>query len=268
MNIPMIISSVNTSKGELRYAKCCTGPRSLVMLPGVSVSSILNSAAAVETAYQAFDGKYTIYLFEYPREYPEGAEIEYIAEQIAEAIGALELKDCCLLGVSFGGMAAQVLLAEHPEFFVSAVLGATIARLTEASPKTISRWHTLASNGDVRSLNLALYDAIYSDEFQIKSAGAIRKALDVGNEKDCSVMAIHTGMILRADLRAYAQKIRTPTLVIGSKIDRVFAWEDVTETARLIGCGSFFYEESGHAFFDEEPDFKRKALEYYDRSEN
>ena len=80
-------------------------------------------------------------------------------------------------------------------------------------------------------------------------------------------MAIHTGMILRADLREYAQKIKTPTLVIGAKTDHVFDYEDVAETARLIGCGSFFYEESGHAVFDEEPDFKRKALEYYDRSE-
>ena len=267
MDISMTISSITTSKGELRYAKCCSGPRPLIMLPGVSVTSVLGSAAAVETAYQAFDGKYTIYLFEYPNEYPDGAEIKYIADILAEAIQHLELNNCCLLGASFGGMVGQVLLAEHPELFVSAVFGSTVSRVTEASPKTISRWHTIASNKDVRTLNMAFYDAVYSDEYQIKYAEPIRKVLDNGNEDDCSTMAVHTGMILRADLREYAQKIKTPTLVVGAKTDHVFSYRDVSETAHLIGCKSFFYEESGHAVFDEEPGFKQKVLEHYAASE-
>ena len=181
----MMISSVNTTKGKVRYAQCCSGPRPLIMLPGVSVTSVLGSAAAVETAYQSFDGKYTIYLFEYPREYPEGAEIEYIADILAEAIHHLELKNCYLLGVSFGGMVGQILLAEHPEFFVSAVLGSTIAKLTEASPKTISRWHTIASSANVKTLNLSFYETVYSDEFQSKFAEPIQKAQDNGNQNDC-----------------------------------------------------------------------------------
>lgn len=236
------------------------------MLPGVSISSVLDSAAAVETAYQSFDGKYTIYLFEYPREYPDGEDITYIADILAEAIHRLELKNCYLLGASFGGMVGQVLLAEHPEHFVSAVLASTIAHLTEVSPKTISRWNTIAANKDVRTLNLAFYDAVYSDEYQIKFAEPIRKVLDNGNEKDCLIMAIHTEMMLRADLRAYDKKIKTPTFVIGATNDRVFSIEDVSEVADLIGCKSFFYEGSSHAVFDEEPDFKQRVLEHYDTS--
>ena len=264
----MIISSITTSKGELRYAKCCSGPRALIMLPGVSVTGVLGNAAAVETAYQLFDDKYTIYLFEYPKEYPDGAEIKYIADILAEAIQRLELKNCCLISASFGGMVAQVLLAEHPELFVSAVFASTISRLTESSPKTISRWHTIASNKDVRTLNLAYYDAVYSDEYQIKYAEPIRKVLDNGNENDCSTMAILTGMILWADLRAYAQKIKTPTLVVGAKNDHVFSYQDVSEVAHLLGCKSFFYEGSSHAAFEEEPDFKQRALEHYAATEN
>ena len=259
----MMISSVNTTKGEVRYAQCCSGPRPLIMLPGVSVTGVLGSAAAVETAYQSFDGKYTIYLFEYPKAYPDGAEIPYIADILAEAIHHLELKNCCMLGVSFGGMVGQVLLAKHPELFVSAVLGSTVSRLTEASPKTIARWHAIASDLDVRSLNLAFYDAVYSEEYQRKYAEPIRKALDQGNENDCSTVAIHTGMILRADLRVYALKIKTPTLVIGTKTDHVFSDRDVSEVAHLVGCKPFFYEKAGHAVFDEEPDFKHRALDHF-----
>lgn len=233
------------------------------MLPGVSVTSVLGSAAAVETAYQSFDGKYTIYLFEYPKAYPDGAEIPYIADILAEAIHHLELKNCYMLGVSFGGMVGQVLLAKHPELFVSAVLGSTVSRLTEASPKTIARWHAIATNRDIRSLNLAFFDAVYSEEYQIKYAEAIRKALGSGNENDCSIVAIHLGMILRADLRAYAQKIKTPMLVMGAKTDHVFSDKDVSEVAHLVGCEPFFYENAAHAVFDEEPDFKRRALEHF-----
>ena len=263
---PMTISSITTSKGDLRYAECCSGPRILIMLPGVSVTSVLDSAAAVEKAYQSFDGKYTIYLFEYPREYPDGEGITYIADILAEAIHMLNLKNCYLLGASFGGMVGQVLLAEHPELFVSAVLASTIAQLTEVSPKTISRWNTIASNKDVRTLNLAFYDAVYSDEYQIKFAEPIRKILENGNEKDCLIMAIHTEMILQADLRSYDKKIKTPTLVVGATNDHVFSYKDVSEVANLIGCKSFFYDGSSHAVFDEEQDFKQRVLEHYDTS--
>ena len=72
--------------------------------------------------------------------------------------------------------------------------------------------------------------------------------------------------MLRADLRAYARSISTPTLVTGAKIDRVFDCEDVSEVARLAGCESFFYEGSGHAVFDERPDFQQRALEYFERT--
>ena len=124
-------------------------------------------------------------------------------------------------------------------------------------------WQMMLYENDKATID----DAVYSDEYQIKYAEPIRKVLDNGNEDDCSTMAVHTGMILRADLREYAQKIKTPTLVVGAKTDHVFSYRDVSETAHLIGCKSFFYEESGHAVFDEEPGFKQKVLEHYAASE-
>ena len=262
----MTISSVHTSKGEVRYAKCCSGPRNMIMLPGVSVTSVLGSAAAVETAYESFNGKYTIYLFEYPGNYPEGAEIGYLADMLAEAIRLLELKNCCLFGASFGGMLGQVLLAEYPELFVSAALSSTVARITDASPDTIRRWHEVALLGDVRTLNLAFYDAVYSDEYQMKFAEPIRKALDNGSKTDCRVMAEHTGMILRADLRANDRKIKIPTLMIGANQDHVFSIEDISQTAQLIGCKTVLYDEYSHAVFDEAPDFKQKILDHFEES--
>ena len=260
----MMISSVNTSEGEVRYAECCSGPKPLVMMPGVSVTSVLGSAAAVEAAYKALDGTYTIYLFEYPGKYPEGAEIPYIADMMAEAIKALGLKDCCLLGASFGGMVGQVMLAEHPELFTSAVVCSTIAKLTDASPKTISRWHRIASDKDVRTLNLAFFDAVYSDEYQLKYAELIRKVLDNGNENDCRIMAAHTGMILRADLRPYDRKIKTPTLMVSSEQDHVFSPKDISDTAELIGCSTYVYEDYSHAACDEAPDFIQKMTDFFE----
>lgn len=263
----MTISSIKTSKGEIRYAQCCSGSKSMIMLPGVSVTGVLSSAAGVETAYAAFNDQYTIYLFEYPREdYPEGAEIEYIADILAEAIQLLGLKNCCLFGASFGGMISQILLAEYPELFVSAVLGSTIAQITEASPETMYRWHIIASNRDVRTLNLAFFDAVYSDEYQTQFAKPIRKMLDIGNENDCRVMAVHSGMMLRADLREYDKKIKTPTLVIGSKQDHVFSIEDISDVARFIGCKMYVYEGYSHAVFDEAPDFKERMLAHFETS--
>lgn len=264
----MTISSITTSKSEVRYAKCCTGPKNMIMLPGVSVTTVLDSAAAVETAYEVFNGQYTIYLFEYPRgEYPAGAEIEYIADMLAESIGLLGLEHCYLIGVSFGGMIGQILLAKYPKLFVSAVLGSTAARLTKASLEMMNQWNNFSLARDVRALNQGFFELVYSDEYQEKFAEPIRNALDNGNENDCRVMAIHTGMMIRLDLRAYDRKIKTPTLVIGSRKDRVFSIEEIAEVAHLIGCKLYLYDEYGHAVYDEAPDYKGRILEHFSESE-
>lgn len=259
----MTISSVLTSKGELRYAKCCSGPGTMIMAPGLSLTSVLKSASEVENAYDVFNGKYTIYLFDYPTEYPEGAEIEYNAEALAEAIRLLGLKDCCFFGVSLGGMIGQILLAQYPELFVSAVLGSTVTRLTDASRGLFLRWIEYAELGDVRSLNRSFHEVVYSETFLKKFAEPIRKALDNGTESDCLLMAIRCSMLLRSDLREYDRKITTPTLVIASEKDKVFPVEDLTEPAELIGCPIYLYDGFSHAVYDEAPDYKQRILDHF-----
>lgn len=257
----MVISSITTSKDILKYAKIGSGKKNMIMLPGLSLTSILNSANAVEDAYKLFNEKYSIYLIEYPNI----NNLEDIADTIYEGILRLKLDNCYLIGASFGGMIGQILLGKYPNLFNKALLVSTISYMTNSSINAASNWYKLALNNDIRSLNKAFYNDIYSNDFKDKYKEVINNSLDIGSIDDCIIMSKRLGMILNLDLRKYDKLIKTPTLVVGAKLDNVFSYSDILELANLIGCNSFFYEESSHALFDEEVDFKERLYNFFEK---
>lgn len=259
----MTVSSVKTSKCELNYAKCRSGAKNLIIMPGLSLKSILENASSVEAAYAEADGEYTIYLFEYPAVCPEDGTIGFIADAVAEALVLLGLKECRFFGASFGGMVGQVILAKHPELFSAAVFASTVARMTEPSPDAMRRWNALAAKANVRELNRCFFDAVYSAAYLKEYETPIRNALDNGNEDDCRLMTVLTGAILNADLREYDKKIKTPLLLVASDEDNVFSFEDISETARLSGGDMYVRHGYSHAVFDEDPDFRRRMFDFF-----
>ena len=59
------------------------------------------------------------------------------------------------------------------------------------------------------------------------------------------------------------KKIQCPVLVIGSKQDHVFNWERIKQTADVLGCESYFYEEYSHCVYDEAPDYKARLKAFF-----
>ena len=58
------VDTVKTDGFTMGYCRFGSGDKTLVMLPGLSVQSVLGSADAVADAYQMFTDDYTVYLFD------------------------------------------------------------------------------------------------------------------------------------------------------------------------------------------------------------
>ena len=114
---------------EMDYCVFGKGRRNFVILPGLSVKSVMLSAQAVEDAYKVFADEYRVWLFDRRRNMPETYSISEMAEDTAVVMEYLGLEGAYVFGASQGGMIAQVLAMEHPELVRKLVIGSSAARV-------------------------------------------------------------------------------------------------------------------------------------------
>ena len=259
-------ATVRLKNNEMDYFTFGRGEKIFVMLPGLSVKSILNNAEGVASAYRMFSDEFTVYCFDRTKFLSENYTIEQLAEDTAEAMTALGLKNVCLMGASQGGMIAMYIAARHPELVGKLLLASTCARLNPTAENVMKTWVALAEKGDINAFCDSFIDVLYSKEFAEMFGRFIRLAhRDVTQEdfnrfiilgKSCDTLSVYDEL----------DKIRCPVLVIGAKADRVLTAEGSVEIAGKLGgnCELYMYDEKyGHCVFDEAPDYKDRIYKFF-----
>ena len=118
----MTIETVKTDTFTMDYLCFGHGRDPLVILPGLSVQSVMGLGDLIAEAYQTLTEDYTVYLFDRRKDLPAVYPIREMARDTAEAIRSLGLSKVALFGASQGGMIAMALAAEHPELVSKLVL--------------------------------------------------------------------------------------------------------------------------------------------------
>ena len=77
------IETVKTDTFEMDYFRFGTGKTPFVMLPGLSVKSIMNSADSIAVVYKIFAEDFTVYCFERTKFLNENYTIEMLADDTA-----------------------------------------------------------------------------------------------------------------------------------------------------------------------------------------
>lgn len=146
MQIP--IETVETSAFEMEYFRFGQGSRTAVILPGLSVTSVMGSRESIAKQYAAWNSAFTTYLFDRRKDLPETYSVYDMARDTADAMRVLGLSDVCLFGASQGGMIALVLTIENPDLVGRLALGSTSAAMTfpeDKEPGTSENKETNAS---------------------------------------------------------------------------------------------------------------------------
>ena len=159
------IETVRTEDFSMDFFRFGSGDKTLVILPGLSVQSVMGAADAIAAAYQPIEENYTIYVFDRRAELPERYTIRDMARDTAAAFAALGLRKVCLFGASQGGMIALVLAIEYPELVGKMVLGSSSAHVQDAQYRVVESWIRLAEAGDREGLYLAFGREIYPPQF-------------------------------------------------------------------------------------------------------
>lgn len=226
-----------------------------VILPGLALKSVLGAAESIKAAYAPLAKDCAVYLFDHIEEEPDGYGIEDMARDTLAAFDRLGLDRVHLMGVSMGGMVAQMITLQKPERVKSLILCSTAMNAAHADPAVFVEWEMPAARRDARALAEAFGKRVYSPSFFERFKESILASCDGASERDFRNFLISLSAIRRFDVSDRIHNIACPVCVLGAGRDRVLGVRASYELIQALRCASYIYGEYGHGVYDEAPDY-------------
>ena len=256
------IQKVSANGAQIEYFKYGAGKRTLVVLPGLAVKSVLLYKDMVADALGLFGDGFEVYVFDRRLNLPESYSVEDMAKDYIAAFEVLGLKDVAIYGISQGGMIALTLTLLRPDLVSALVLGSTSARVSEASRPVIKEWNTLAEAKNEKGLIDSFIKFVYSPAFVDQFGPMIADSLKGITDEEYRRLAILTGKMNEYDVYSRLGEIKCHTLILGGDEDAVLGKTAITELSEIKGSELYVFKGFGHAVYDENPEFKERANEF------
>ena len=249
----------------MNYVRFGHGEKSFVLLPGLSdgLAEVRGKALLLAPPYRKFFDRYTVYMFSRKRDLPRGTSIENMADDQAEAMEALGMMNAAVMGVSEGGMIAQVLAVRHPELVGKLVIAVSAPRVNDTIRVCVGAWISLAEAGDHKGLMISTAERSYSEAYLKKYRRLYPVLGAVGKPRDYGRFLANAEAILRFDALGEIGRISCPALIIGGEEDRIVGVDASYEIhGRIGGSELFVYPGLGHAAYEEAPDFNDRVFRF------
>ncbi|MBR6052111.1 MAG: alpha/beta hydrolase [Clostridia bacterium] len=262
-----IVDRVVFDDFEMKYIRFGNGEKTLVIIPGLSVQSVIPAAPAIEKRYEIFESDFTVYLFDRRSDLPARYTVYDIARDTAHAMKRLGPENVCLFGTSQGGMVAQVIAAEHPELVEKLALVSTTCRVGDTRFSVIDGWIKLAREGKTEELFLSFGEKIYPETvFNIYRSAFVEMAKSVTDDELNRFIVLAEGM-RGFDVKDGLGSIACPVLVVGDDTDEVLGADAAAEIASALkdraDAEMLTYSSFGHAVYDTAPDFPKKLYDFF-----
>ena len=262
----MRIETVETDSFTMDYFKFGHGKEVLVILPGLSVQSVMNSANEIAKSYRSLTCDFTVYVFDRRKELPPVYSPYEIAHDTAQALLALGLTRVCVFGASLGGMIAMSIAVEQPSLVKKLVLCSTSARVVEDQFRVVEEWVRLAKAGDSEGLYLAFGKALYPQETYEKLQRILVMVSKSVTDEELGRFIVLAESMRGFDILNDLGRITCPVLVIGDEIDQILGAHESVLISDHLGNRTdsrlYFYSGYGHAVYDTASDFKERMFAF------
>ena len=265
--------SITIKKAEangftMNYFTFGAGERVFVIIPGLSVQSVMGAADIIAEAYELIGREFTVYVFDRRNELPESYTVYDMAEDTAEIFRVLGLKDVYLFGASQGGMMGLTIAARHPKLVKKLVLGSSAARIGEKQYVEISKWLNLANEKDSVKLSVEMGKALYPESLFEQYKNTLKSIGETVTDEELERFVIFAKGTKGFDITSELSEIECPVFSIGVSDDAVLegAAEDIEKLMKdKPNFESYMYTGCGHAAFDTAPDYKKHILDFLNK---
>lgn len=247
---------------EMDYFCFGEGSRPFVILPGMSLKSVMLSAGFIKNAFSAFSRDFKVHVFDRVRNMPDDYSVSGMAEDTVLMMKSLNIQEACIYGASQGAMMALTIAAQHPEMVSRLALASTSSRPNPVSAATMTRWEELARGSDAAALNRDVFSKVYSPEYYHRYQKAFSLLEPEGTPEEMRRFAIMAAATRTFDMYSSLDRISCPVFLAGMEEDTVLGSQGVREIADRLGCELLLYPGKGHACYDEDPQFPARLLTF------
>ena len=256
---------VSLDKARMDCARFGSGGKNLIILPGLSdgLAGVRGKELLLAPPFRAFFERYTVWMFSRRDPLPSAFSIADMAADQAEALRVLGIERAAVMGVSQGGMIAQLFAADYPERTEALILAVTAPYANETVRACVTGWIRMAEKGDHKSLMIDTAENSYSEAYLKKYRKAYPLLGMLGKPKSYARFLTSARAILAFDARPSLGRIVCPTLILGGEEDRIVGAEASCELHRAIaGSKLFLYPSLGHAAYEEATDFNERVYRF------
>ncbi|MCR5122417.1 MAG: alpha/beta hydrolase [Ruminococcus sp.] len=262
---------VRTDSFSMNYFKFGKGKKTLVIIPGLSVQSIMGLADEVAKAYSVLTDSFTVYLIERRNELPDTYSAREMAHDTAAAIKALGLENVSIFGASQGGMIAMDIALDYPELVQRLVLASVPSYINEERFRVIDSWIKLAEDKKREELYLSFGRNVYPEEVFEQSRELLTAAAKTLTDEELERFVIIAEGMRDHNVHDELSGIACPVMLICSDDDKVFGTDYAFRIRDRLkdhsGFEFYMYNGFGHAVYDTAPDFKERLLKFLVSSE-
>jgi len=253
--------SVVIGDTDMDYISFGKGDKHLIMIPGLGdgLRTVKGSAVTLAVMYRLFAKRYKVYVLSRKNSLPEGYTTRKMAGDYKLAMEKLSITKADVMGVSQGGMIAQYMAIDYPDVVDKLVLAVTLSGPNETVKSVVGSWIEMAKNGDYAGILADTAEKSYTEK-RLKTYRPLLPLLGrIGKPKDFSRVIIQANACLNHDAYDELHKIKSPTLVIGVRDDKVVGVNSSQDiAAQIAGSKLIIYDDYGHALYDEAKDFNHK----------
>lgn len=240
------------------------GKKILIIITGLSLQRLGDmSNLTIYSLFSRYARDYKVYIFDRRDHIEEGITIEDMADDLYQSLQELHIDNASIIGISQGGMIAQLFAIKYPQKVKKLVLALTLSRNNAISRETIRGWIAMTENNDMDQLNKDSMSKSFSSPV-LKKLYLINKLFlkTVSVEKQERFVRLARS-ILEFDCYKSLGKITCPTLVLGAKNDLVLGVDGARELANGISNASYYeFDGLGHAAYVESRRFNKVLLEF------
>ncbi|HCK87948.1 MAG TPA: hypothetical protein DHW39_03965 [Erysipelotrichaceae bacterium] len=238
------------------------GPK-VIILPGLSLKSVMGSKDAVIAGYSLLAADYDVYLFDRVRVMPETYDIEAMADDTLRAVKAIGLENVNVMGVSQGAMIGLMMELKDPDAVNSLMLCSASSRIHDRS--ALETWKKLAEERNLPALMESFGEYVYTPSFFEQYKDLILASGNGATEQNYKNFITAVEGTLAFDCYDRLKDIHCPSLVIGASEDRVLGVQASYDLAQELHSEIFIYEGYGHGVYDEAPDYLTHIKQFLDK---
>ncbi len=242
--------------------------RKLVILPGLSLKSVMGAAEAIVNAYTLLAEKYDMYLFDHVGYEKDGYSIASMADDTVKAFEKLGIEHATLMGVSMGGMVSQTIAIDHPEYCDALVLCSTAPRISKETEKLMDNWIELAGSRELAELVESFGEHVYTPAFYQQYKDIILASGDGATEIDFHNFITSANAIRQFDVYDKLKNIKCPVFVINAGNDMVLGSQAADDFISVFPESHYTYEGFGHGVYDEAGDYLQRISDFLETVAN